>query len=373
MRIAIDVRSLMEGRHSGVEEYTVQIIQAMMGSCAQHEYNLFYNSAKQVNLPWFDGKARVSSFRYPNKMFNALQWLASRPRWDKLVEADCFFVPNFRLMPLSLEVPLVTTVHDLSFEHFPEFFSWKRRLWHKLMRPRVLLMNSDHVIAVSEATKADVVNLYGVPADKVTVIYSGVSSLGFTPPLPSPSKGEGAKRKYNLPERFVLYLGTLEPRKNVGSIIRAYDAIAPDVDHDFVIAGSRGWLMGEIDEALQKARHKSRMHVVGFVAEEDKAAIMSAADLFVYPSLYEGFGFPPLEALLAGTPVITSFNSSLPEVVGEWATLVDPYDISELALMMKELLGDLPIVSEEDKQAIRQKYSWDRAARETLAIIERVV
>ena len=131
--------------------------------------------------------------------------------------------------------------------------------------------------------------------------------------------------------------------------------------------------MGEIDEVFNNSRMKSRIHLIGFVSEEDKWELYKLADLFVYPSLYEGFGFPPLEALMSGTPVITSNNSSLPEVVGEWATLIDPFDTAELALVMKELLNDLPEVEESVSRAIKEKYSWDRAARETLEVIEGVV
>ena len=368
MRIAVDVRSLMEGRHSGVEEYTIQIIKAMVRVAPQHEYHLFYNSAKQVDLPDFGERVQVHGFRYPNRVLNLFQFLAGRPRWDSLVRADCFFVPNFRLTPLEPSMPLVTTVHDLSFERFPELFSWRRRIWHRLMRPWVLMHNSDRIIAVSEATKEDVVDLYQIYHKKIRVIYSGVAGLDS-----GGERQELVRKRHKLPDKFVMYLGTLEPRKNVSGIIRAFDAIAPEVEHDLVIAGADGWLMGEIERALNNSRARPRIHLTDFVSEEDKWELYRVADLFVYPSLYEGFGFPPLEALLSGTPVITSNNSSLPEVVGDWATLIDPYDIAELALAMKELLNDLPEVEESARREIREKYSWDRAARETLEVIESVL
>jgi glycosyltransferase involved in cell wall biosynthesis len=368
MRIAVDVRSLMEGRHSGVEEYATQIILGMMRVAPQHDYRLFYNAARRVTLPVFGG-AHIQAFRFPNKLLNLSQFLLARPAWDSLVSADSFFVPNFRLTPLSAAAPLVTTVHDLSFEHLPELFSWRRRLWHSLMRPRVLLENSDRIIAVSEATKADIVNLYDIPPERIKVVYSGVK-----PDVTEPERSVAAvRRTLQLPERFALYLGTLEPRKNVDSIIRAFDAIAESVPHDLVIAGARGWLMSTIDREYAAAHHRSRIHFTGFVNERDKSALYQAADLFVYPSLYEGFGFPPLEALLAGTPVITSLNSSLPEIVGQWATLINPHDPAELALVMQELLTELPTVVAEDQAAIRRQYSWDRAARETLGVIEGVL
>ena len=219
----------------------------------------------------------------------------------------------------------------------------------------------------------DLTQLYGIAPDKISVVHSGVRTSA-QPLFSSASwrKERGQLGKYNLPEKFVLYLGTLEPRKNVVSIIRAFDAIAQRVPHDLVIAGSRGWLMREVDVAYRQARWRGRIHFVGFVPEADKQSLYAAADLFVYPSLYEGFGFPPLEALLAGTSVITSNNSSLPEIVGEWATLINPYDVGELALVMRELLVTPQRLSEEVRGAIARQYSWDRAAQATLAIIEGV-
>jgi glycosyltransferase involved in cell wall biosynthesis len=339
----------------------------MVAAAPHHTFHLFYNSARRVMLPDFPAAVSLHAFRYPNKVFNLAQFVFHHPTWDRLVPADCYFVPHFRLAPLRVGVPLVTCVHDLSFERFPEFFSSRRRVWHRLMRPRALLQRSTRIIAVSEATRADVLELYRVPPEKVSVVYSGVQG-------PTREVGiddtEKVRRSYHLPEKFILHLATLEPRKNVDGVIRAFDAIADSVPHDLVVAGSRGWLSGALDRAYAHARHRDRIHFPGFIAEPDKTALYAAADLFVYPSLYEGFGFPPLEALIAGTPVITSYNSALPEVVGEWATLINPYDVAELALVMKELLHDRPTVSVADRQMLLKKYSWERAARETLSVIE---
>lgn len=368
MNIAIDVRSLMEGRFSGVEQYTMQIIRGMLRVAPRHKYHLFYNAARPVTLPDFYGDVHVQGFKYPNLLFNASQWLLGKPAWDTLVKADVFFVPNSRLVPLKRDVPLVVVAHDLSFERFPEFFDGRRRVWHRLMSPKHLMRSADAVVAVSEHTKRDVSRLYGIEQEKITVIHSGVE----VPPVPPALEVEGMRRRYHLPEKFVLYIGALEPRKNIATLVRAFDAIALSVPHDLVIAGERGWRGEELLLALGEAVHRKRIHVLGFVRESDKAALYAAADIFVYPSFYEGFGFPPLEALALGTPVITSFNSSLPEVVGEWATLVDPYNGGELAAVMKELLLDIPVVSEETRQEVQRRYSWDRAARETLAVLETV-
>lgn len=369
MNIAIDIRSLMDGRLSGVEQYTTHIIRALLRVAPQHTYHLFYNSARSVKLPEFQGNIKIHALGYPNKLFNTAQWAAGLPKWDALVPADVFFIPNSRLVPLSGSKPMVVVAHDLSFERFPEFLDARRRAWHTFMNPRTLMQRANHVIAVSDHTKHDVQRLYGIEPNKISTIYSGV-----TVESPNTSALAHVQEKYDLPNKFVLYLGTLEPRKNIASILKSFDAIAGEVSHDVVIAGERGWKEEQsLMAAFLTMKHQSRVHLIGFVPEHDKATLLAAADLFVYPSFYEGFGFPPLEALLSGTPVITSFNSSLPEVVGKWATLVDPYNTAELALVMKELLHDLPLVTEQTKQEIKAKYSWDKAARQTLNILEKMI
>lgn len=383
MKIAIDVRSLMEGQVSGVGQYTQQIVRALSRH-SRHELHVFYNAARAVTLPELGENIIVHGFRYPNKVLNSLQWMVAQPSWDRLLPAvDVVFAPSLRLIPLSSGVPLVSVVHDLSYEHFPEFFDIRRRVWHRMMRPKALARRSQAIIAVSEHTKHDLMNVYGVPEGKIHVVYSGVndgslasSRTKLDRPTRAPGRSEFVQLR-SLPARFILYLGTLEPRKNVDSLVRAYSAIADRIEQDLVIAGAPGWLMRKLVQAIDLSPVRERIHVLGFVPEEKKAALYAAADVFVYPSLYEGFGFPPLEALLAGTPVITSFNSSLPEIVGPstssgQATLIDPYNVSELALVLQEVLREKPTVSEETKAAIREQYSWDRAAQETLRVLETV-
>lgn len=368
MRLAIDVRALMEGRRTGVEEYTIRIITAMRQTAPQHAYRLFYNAATSVALPPPLASFEQIGLRYPNKFFNASQALLNWPKWDRLVAADCFFVPSFRLVPVSVSMPVVTTVHDLSFERFPEFFSRKRRLWHTAMRPRQLMANSDQLIAVSATTAHDLESLYGVAPSKIAVIHSGLTPLDVS----ARNSITYVRGHYRLPPHYLLFFGTLEPRKNIVSIIQAFSAVAARIPHDLVIAGSPGWLMRALEAAIAASKARERIHLIGFVEEIDKWSLYAGADLFVYPSFYEGFGFPPLEALVSGTPVVTSNNSSLPEIVGKWATLVDPYNVGELAHVILELLQQPVRVSPDVQHAIQQEYSWVRAATATLRVIESV-
>jgi glycosyltransferase involved in cell wall biosynthesis len=366
MKIAVDIRSLLDGRRSGIERYTTSLIAGFLRVAPQHEYHLFYNSVRVAHVHESHPALHLHAFHYPNKVFNAVQWATARPRWNQLVEADVFFMPSFRLLPVAPEVPVVTTVHDLSYEHFPEFFSWRRRLWHRAMRPRTALTNSDHLIAVSQATARDLMDTYHIPPQRISVVYSGIDMPAAI------SDGRQVSQRYRLPEAFILFTATLEPRKNVPSVIRAFSAIAHQIPHHLVIAGLPGWLTREITRETARSRWQERIHFPGFIAEEDLPAVYAAATLFVYPSFYEGFGFPPLEALIAGTPVITAYNAALPEVVGDWATLVNPYDPGELAAVMHELVQHKRRVPPELRQQLRRDYSWDTTARATLNVIEDV-
>lgn len=370
MHIAIDVRSLMEGRHSGVEEYTVQITRAMAKVAPRHTYHLFYNSARPVELPSFPANTVTHAFHFPNKVLNAVQWATSYPRWDSLVHADVFFVPNVRLIPLHQTTPLVSVAHDATSEKFPEFFDARRRMWHEMMRSKSLMKRSNHIIAVSEHTKNDLVSLYDIDSSNISVVHSGISkSFGHIRSLDV----QRVRQRYALPSQYILFLGAFEPRKNIVSIVEAFSAIADRIPHDLVIAGERGWQQDRINKVIETSSHRHRIHLPGFIVEEDKAPLYAAANLFVYPSFYEGFGFPPLEALASGTPVITSFNSALPEVVGKWATLVDPYNVTQLTRVMLEVLQDNSRISDDVKRAIREEYSWEAAANKTIACIESVV
>jgi glycosyltransferase involved in cell wall biosynthesis len=367
MIVAIDGRCLLEGRRGGVAQYAATLIEHVLRVAPHHKYRLFYNTWHRTpELPRFSGALEVWPFRYPNKLFNMSQWAAGAPRWDQLVPADCFFVPSFRLLPLSPTVPLVTTVHDLSFVHFPEFFSWRRRLWHRMMRPEQLLTRSTHLIAVSQATARDMQQVYGIAAGSITTIYSGVEK-----PTPvTTGEQQRVRQRYNLPAAFILSVGTLEPRKNNVSIIRAFEALAGRYAHDLVIVGGRGWLTHELERAWKTSPVASRIHLLGFIDAADKEALYAQAAVFVYTSFFEGFGFPPLEALLAGTPVIVSNNSSLPEVVGEYAILVNPYDVAELVLALRQELDTPRRIGAIEQEAIAEKYTWARTAQQTVAVLE---
>ena len=259
MRVAIDVRSLMEGRHSGVEEYTTQIIRALSLYAPGHTYHLFYSSYKPVQIPPFRENVVVHSFRYPNKVLHTSQLLFSRPRWDRMLPIipDVVFIPNPHRTPVSHDLPLVSVVHDLGFERFPEFLTFRRRMSHQLLRnPQLLLQNSDHVIAVSQHTKEDVLRLYGVDPNRISVVYSGLHTNSG---MPTVVDIQALIRRHHLPEKFLLFIGTMEPRKNIMSVVQAFDAIAHGVPQHLVIAGEQGWKSHELHRALAASAYRDRI------------------------------------------------------------------------------------------------------------------
>jgi len=375
MIIGIDIRCLSQERHTGVEEYTINLLKSLLKLDQDNKYKLFYNSHK-TKSPAILGQflkynnVKLFKFQYPNKILNSSFRFLRKPKIDQMIGGvDIFFTPNIIFSSVG-NCKKVITFHDLSFERYPEFFSKKRKLWHNAVNPKMLANESDKIIVVSESTKQDLIELYGIHHDKIKVIYSGIESK-FSP-VTDQKKLKEVKKKYNLPENFILYLGTLEPRKNIEGLIFAFDRLKNIHNLSLVIAGEEGWLYGNIYKAASSAKAKRNIQFAGFIDPKDKPALYSLAKLFVYPSFWEGFGFPPLEAMACGTPVITSHVSSLPEVVGEAGLLVDPYNINELSEAIYQVLTDENLRNNLKLKGVQRakKFSWQKAAEETLKVFK---
>ncbi len=368
----MDVRCLMEGKRTGVEEYTLGVLRSMMRLAPRHSFILFANSRRPMQLPAFEEpNVEVRAFRFPNVLFNLGLKIAQRPRLDALLGGvDVFFVPSFRLAPVHPSCPLVLTTHDLSFVRHPELFSADRRLWHRFMEPRRLARRAARVLCVSDATARDVERFAHAERGRSRVVHSGIPAR--MRPLPDGDPDiRRVRARYRLPAHYVLFLGTLEPRKNLESLLSAYTAVRKaGLPHALVLAGARGWIQPTFFTRVRRHPYARDIHVTGFVHDEDKPALYRCASVFVYPSLYEGFGFPPLEALACGTPVVTSFNGALPEVAGRWAQLVNPDDPQELAEVLVDHLRHPLAVPTAISDAIQERYTWERAGRETLAVLE---
>jgi glycosyltransferase involved in cell wall biosynthesis len=283
---------------------------------------------------------------------------------------DAFYSPDFVLPPTLSATRTLLTVHDLSFLHYPDHFVPKLVRYLSRVVPRSVA-TADRVLADSEATRTDLIEMVGADPDKVEVLYSGVGAR-FRPEA-EPGEGERLREQYDLdPARpYVLSVGTVQPRKNYVRLIRAFAALQSDA-HQLVIAGGRGWLFQEVLTEAEALGDRAR--VLGFVDDADLPALIRGASLFAFPSLYEGFGLPVLEAMACGVPVVTSNVSSLPEVAGDAALLVDPTDEMELTEALRRGLEDdglrRGMVSRGLEQAVR--FTWERAALQLLSAIETI-
>lgn len=383
MRIGIDIRCLADGKRTGVEEYVFALLVELFEQDTDNQYILFFNAwgGKVPDFGWATKYRNVTLrvFRFPNKLLNLALWYLRFPKLDQLIGGvDIFFLPNLNFVAVSDKARLIVTAHDLSFELFPETFSWKQRVWHYFVNFRQLVRRADRVIAVSYSTKNDLMAQYRVSGEKVTVIHSGVG-----PQFRVMSRNDAGlvavKEKYALPYKYILYLGTFEPRKNISSLIRAYDVLldqnsAAYGKYALVLAGTRGWECDEIFSTIAASKHRDKILLPGFIDDADKTALYNLASVFVYPSFYEGFGFPPLEAMACGVPVITSHSSSLPEIVGDAGIMIDPYQPDELLRALEGLLSDQDLCQafQVSGPARAARFSWRETAKAVLVVFRSV-
>jgi glycosyltransferase involved in cell wall biosynthesis len=251
-------------------------------------------------------------------------------------------MPNSNFCAISKKTKLFLTVHDLSFEHYKQTFSWKRRVWHFFVNPRLLAQKAYHIFAVSKATKSDLNVTYGINKEKITVTLNGPSFVGGKYSRNSIELIK-TKEKYKLPYKFILYFGTIEPRKNITNIVKAYNLMRTQNDnikHKLVIAGSDGWNGEKIFSAVETSKFYDDIIILKNVPEEDKEIIYTLASVFIYPSFFEGFGFPPLEAMINHIPIITSNTTSLPEIVGKHAIMIDPLRVDEVLYALQSVVVD---------------------------------
>lgn len=382
MKIGIDARCFARGKTTGVEGYTKNFLTAIFAGDRINEYHIFFNAWKAVNVDvsWMEAfpNVVVHRFRIPNKLLNMAMWLLHRPRIDKLLGGvDVFFAPNANFIALSENVPFIMTIHDLSFEHFPHTFSPRMRVWHYVINPRMMARRSAHILAVSAATKDDVCATYGIAPDRVHVALNGLTHVTGDVTRNSPAVLR-VKNSYDLPYRFILFFGTMEPRKNIHAVIRGFDMYRdahPSATEKCVIAGARGWNSAPLYDAIAASRYRADIVVLTDIPDDDKEPLFVLASAVVYPSLWEGFGFPPLEALTCRTPVIASHASALPEVVGAYGVMIDPTRPEEIAVALAQILHDRALrddLTSDARAAHVRSFRWARAAQvfyDTLAEI----
>ena len=378
MRIGIDYTAAVN-QGAGIGRYTRQLVQALLALDNRDEVVLLAAGGGRLartggTAPFLQvPNARLIHLSLSERALTILWHRLRLPLWAELFTGrlDLFHSPDFALPPIR-QARTVLTVHDLSFMRVPECSQPSLRAYLlRVVPPSV--RRADVVLADSQSTRNDVVELLGVSPDRVRVLYPGVDEA-FRRVLDTHVLAE-VRQRYRLPERFVLGVGTLQPRKNLPRLIEAYARSREDTDIKLVIAGGTGWMYEGIFRRVEDLGLQDEVYFPGYVADEDLPALYTLADLFAFPSLYEGFGLPPLEAMACGTPVVTSNVSSLPEVVGDAALTVDPHDVGALANAMRRVLNEPALRNAMVRRGLAQAqgFTWSRAAGELLHVYHEAV
>lgn len=380
MKIGVDVRVLMDKYYSGVSQYTANLLTAILEQDKTNQYCLFYNSWHNLDDRlghWQRANAKLISRHLPNKIFNYfLQKLLGRPKLDKILGGvDLFWSPHFNFSSFTPSVTRIVTVHDLSFLRYPHFFNYRKNFWHRALNVKKILRGATHLVAVSQSTKNDIIELAGIAPDKISVIYSGNNSI-------KREVGNQEQQEYliahSIKGRFLLYLGNLEPRKNLVGLIAAFNELKskqPELaDLQLVLAGAPGWKNHRLYQAKRLSPYQADIIFLGYISQKEREILYSSASVFVYLSFYEGFGFPPLEAMTYDLPVVCSNVSSLPEVVGDAAILVNPFQIEETVYAVTEILKEADLrdrLIQKGRERVKL-FSWNKTASEYLALFNKI-
>ena len=367
-KIGIDVR-MMTRLKTGVEIYTYYLIQNLGRIDKFNEYFLF--SDKDFNNSDLPSSFNKRIIKFPPISF---LWTQSSLFFALLrYRIDLYHSPTSAFALWGRRKRIVT-IHDLSFLFYPEMYSKRRQLAHRFWLKRAVDF-SDKIITVSKNTKEDIIKFYNAEPEKINVIHLGIDNKVYYPLKESFHFGQ-IQRKYNLPKRFIFAVGRLEPRKNFVNLIKAYAILKrkTDLKEKLVIIGNKGYRYKDIFKTVENLNLKKEVIFLGYVPQKDLPYIYNLASLFVYPSFYEGFGLPPLEAMACGIPVITSTTSSLPEVVGEAAILVNPYNVEEIAEAIYKVLSNKELAEKMRRKGLERakQFSWEKCGRETLRVYEEV-
>lgn len=366
MRIGMDAR-LVHYHQAGIGQYILRLTDALASLDHENEYYLFQSR-----------KDRTQLVQAPN-FHRRVLWTPSHHRFERLALSaemlphplDVFHSPDF-IPPRRLRAPNVITVHDLAFLLYPRFLTPQAARYYGQIDPAS--RSAAHIIAVSQSTKRDVTRLLGVPEDKVTVIYEAANRTARSTDKPDAKRH--VQEKYGITGDFILFVSTIEPRKNLPTLLAAYSKLRDNYKSTarLVVAGHKGWLTEEVDQTIEKYKLAELVCFLGSVPDQELGYLYNAARVFALPSFYEGFGLPPLEAMASGTPVIVSNVSSLPEVVGDAGLLADPNDVEAWAVALHRVLTDNALHDELAAKGLKRAalYSWERAARETVEVYRKV-
>jgi glycosyltransferase involved in cell wall biosynthesis len=374
MRIGVMLRHY-EQKEGGVKVYTKHLLPLLFSMGSRHDYVLMYANPKLIGTYRQYSNVYETASTFPGAILwdqIAVPWMAHRNR------VDLIFNPKFTV-PLLAKAKKIFVLHGSEWFVIPEHFLWYDRLYFRNFVP-LYCHSADAFIAVSNAVKDDVVRFVGVSPDKVVAIHNGFEPTRFTRVI-DPQRLDEVRRKYQLPERFIVWVGQIESRKNVGRLLQAFARIRGEFPHELVIAGAQRFTFpmaaGAAEELklIERLNLQDRVRATGWISHEDLPAVYSLADLFAFPSLYEGFGIPLLEAMACGCPIVTANTCAPPEVVDSAAYLVDPLSVDDIENGLRSVLSD----SQERSRLISagliraRDFSWEKCARQVLDLFESVM
>jgi len=371
MKIAIDLRGLHDNEPSGVGYFTMQVVERILEHDKHNKYVLYYNAFRQKVFERFHFvNVEYIQTRIPNRLLNLSLKLFGFPHFERLSgEVQTVIMPNPNMIRLHSTTKLVLVIHDLSPLVMPEMYSWKSRLWHWLIDIPGLCKRADKIFAVSEFTKQSLIEQLHIDANKITVGKLGVDHERYHTNLSEP-KLRYIRNIYGLPGQFISFVATLEPRKNLERLIEAFEQL--EYDGSLVIIGKLGWKYDSVLQKMRTSPKAKKITYLGYVPEQDKPYILKLSDIFAWPSLYEGFGLPVLEAMAVGTPVLTSNVTSLPEVVGGSALMVNPYQVNDIRSGLQQLLDQSHLKAEYRARGLERvkQFSWDSTSKVLASVID---
>lgn len=363
-RIAIDASRATKAQPTGVENYALRLIQALIRAnesrSEPYQFSLYFREPPSANL--FAKSPHVSETVIPfPRLWTHLRWAAALWRARPAIT----FAPAHTL-PFLFPGRAVVTVHDLGYKPFPGAHTTSQRAYLDLTT-RYSAARAGLVLADSQATAKDLAHFYGTASEKIRVVYPGIDGEKLKP---SPREIDAARARHQLPARYFAFIGTLQPRKNILRLVKAFGQWQRrhnDSETALILAGAKGWLFNEswLDGA-------DRVHVTGYIDDADKAGLLAGAIALVFPSLHEGFGFPVLEAMHCGAPVISSNTSSLPELVGDAGLLVDPLNVADIAAAMSRCSDDETLRGTLIERGYRQaaRFTWETAAEKVMGAFD---
>lgn len=372
-RIGINAHLLAQGqgyRSAGVSRYIYNLLIHLYCEDPEGDYTVFLNNRCALSLSYRQKRSSLPTYKPWVRIF----WEQCLLPSEVLRENIALLHSPVNVQPFILPCKGVVTVTDLSFMVFPESFRPFQRLYQRFFT-QMSVHRASHLIAISSSTAQDLGKFFAVPATNISVIFPAVDAVYH--PIQDISILSHFRQRRNLPERFILFVGTLEPRKNLLTLLKAYAQFRHQTktDYKLVVAGSTGWLYQPVFAAVEELGLQNDVFFPGFIPEDELPLWYNTADVFVYPSLYEGFGLPPLEAMACGTPVIVSNASSLPEVVGNAALLVDPNRVDDWATALLQVCNDRHLRDDLSARGPERArfFSWTHMARETIRVYQAVL